>query len=325
MEENFDDFPSLKESLVSIENLKKYNWPIYDETKYESIEKFTEEIFSKVFQEFKILPNIVLPTKCKDFKFGLFRVRELSTFTDINIFSEHSYPPIGITKMGRCNFPKKPIFYCSNNPGTSLFEVVRESDFKNKQYCISRWQVNPSDDYLFFENYLQTELDEENNFKIFRDILREKLNETFKGKLSDDKMSGLINFLEFLDNSFINDESYAISASIAYRSFFPKHNMGTDILMYPSRQSLRKSVNFAISPNFVNNNLSINRFYIVSINDIKKDKSSFNISFLKYGDVDNRKIMWKNITEKDSVFEEHIKQDFGESFYKNVLRQSKLV
>lgn len=226
--------------------------------------------------------------------------------------------------MGRCNFPKKPVFYCSNNPGTSLFEVIRDNDFSNKKYCISKWRVNPTDDYLFFENYLQTELDEENDFKLFRDTLREKLNETFEGKLSDDKMSGLIKFLEFLDNSFINDENYSLSASIAYRSLFPRHNMGTDILMYPSKQSQRKSVNFAISPNFVDNNLFVDRFYIVSINNLDLIKGSYNLSFIRYGNVDNRKIIWKNITKKDDIFEENIKEDFGLSFYENILNQSNL-
>lgn len=86
MEENFDDFPTLKESLESIEKLMKHYWPVYDETKYKNIEEFTEKTFSKVSEEFRILPNMILPIRCKDFDFSLFRVRELSTFQDINFF-----------------------------------------------------------------------------------------------------------------------------------------------------------------------------------------------------------------------------------------------
>jgi len=33
------------------------------------------------------------------------------------------YPPDEITNVGRGNFPNKSVFYCSNDPGTSVFEI----------------------------------------------------------------------------------------------------------------------------------------------------------------------------------------------------------
>lgn len=281
MSDILKDFPSLEDSLKAIENLKEFKFPVYNIEKYQKNEDYIKEIFSIIEREFKLLPpNLLIPLKCKDFNFNLFRVREFSSFSDIDIFSEYSYPPIYLSKMGRCNFPKKPVFYCSNHPVTSLFETIRENNFKDKIYCISRWSVNKIAEDLFFENYLRTDLPQENDFKIFKEILDDKIDETFKGELSKDKKAGLIKYLEFLDKKFIDDENYAISSSIAYRSLFPKHNMGTDILMYPSKQSLYKGVNMAISPNFVDNNMNVNRFYKIKINKKDKEKSSIEMTFI---------------------------------------------
>ena len=130
MSEEFKDFPSLEDSLKAIKNLKDYKFPDYDPVKYLKREDYIKEVFSVIEKEFKLLPpNLLMPLKCNSFNFDLFRVRELSTFTDLDNFSEYSYPPISYTKKGRCNFPNKPVFYCSNHPVTALFETIQDNDF----------------------------------------------------------------------------------------------------------------------------------------------------------------------------------------------------
>tara|TARA_R110002126_G_scaffold290980_1_gene449771 strand:- start:841 stop:1815 length:975 start_codon:yes stop_codon:yes gene_type:complete len=317
-----NDFPSLEDSLKAIENLKKSEFPIYNKEKYPKKEDYINEVYSIIEKEFKISPpNLLLPTKCKDFNFNLFRVREHSTFTDVDRFSEYSYPPINLTKMGRCNFPEKPVFYCSNNPITSLFETIRDDNFENKMYCISKWNVNKTEEILLFENYLRSEIPSDNEFKIFKDILDEKIEETFKGELSQNKKKGLIKYLEFIDTKFIDDNDYSVSSSIAYKSLFPPHNMGTDILMYPSKQTMQKGVNMAINPNFVDIHMNANRFYIIKVNRREQNNVLFEISFINYGIVNNRKIMWSKIKDNDLTFENFIIEDFGQSFYKTITKK----
>jgi hypothetical protein len=318
------DFLPLEDSLKAIENLKKSEFPVYNKEKYPKKEDYINEVYSIIEKEFKTSPpNFFLQKKCKDFNFNLFRVREYSTFTDIDMFSEYSYPPINLTKMGRCNFPEKPVFYCSNNPITSLFETIRDDNFENKRYCISKWNVNKTEEILIFENYLRSLLPSDNEFKIFKELLDEKIEEIFKGELSQNKKKGLIKYLEFIDTKFIEDNDYSVSSAIAYKSLFPPHNNGTDILMYPSKQTIKKGVNMAINPNFVDNHMNANRFYIIEVSR-RVQNVLFEISFINYGIVNNRKIMLTKVKGNDLTFESFIIEDFGESFYKKITTANEL-
>ncbi|MDO6819444.1 RES domain-containing protein [Zobellia sp. 1_MG-2023] len=324
------DFPTLEESIKAIQKLEKYKFPKFKESDNQNINEFKKNVLAPIEKEFKAYPHLLQPKKCNEFNLNLFRVRDLSTFTNPDIFLEHSHPPSHMTKMGRCNFPKTPVFYCSNDPGTSLFEVIRDNDFEKKQFCISRWKVKPTEEILFFENFLRSPLPKENTFKEMNSTLVEKLDQIFEKKLSLDKREGLIKYLEYLDNCFISDDSYSLSATIAHNSLFRDHDTRTDILMYPSRQSNLKSVNLAINPNFVNNNMFVDRFYVVEVNNLSVDKSTYNLTFMQYGTVVNRLTYWRKIIEKDDLFEEYVISDFGRSFYnqidplKNIRQNNKL-
>ena len=94
--------------------------------------------------------------------------------------------------------------------------------------------------------------------------------------------------------------------------------------MYPSIQSNSRGVNFAVNPNFVTNHMYVDRFYIIKVNDISKNKKNYNISFSDYGTVVNNLTHWKKITESDDVFEGFVKTDFGQSFYDNLKTGEKL-
>ncbi len=107
-----DEFPSLEKTTQAINKLKNYKWPIFDPDINSDIDKFIKEIEDIVINEFYIFPSTLKRIEFKDFKINIFRAREVSTFTNINIFSEHSYPPPSFTGMGRCNFPKNPVFLC---------------------------------------------------------------------------------------------------------------------------------------------------------------------------------------------------------------------
>ena len=309
---------TLENSIKAKNKLQNFIWPKFGEFENTNIKKFKKKIFSIIYKEYKVQRNTIKNHKCKDLNLSFFRVRELSSFTDLNAFSEHSYPPINLTKMGRCNFPKNPVFYCSNDPGTSLMEVIRENNFEKKQYCISRWKIRKNDNELLFENYLRIDLPKENVFKDLNKNVYDQIKEAFAGKISESQIKGTIKYFEFLDESFINDNSYSLSATLAHESLFKEHLSRTDILAYPSRQSYYKGVNFAINPNFVDNNMYVDRFYVIDVNHISKNKDRYSINFQNYGIVMKNLIHWKKIIEKDEKFEKFVKSDFGQSFYESM-------
>ena len=127
----------------------------------------------------------------------------------------------------------------------------------------------------------------------------------------NDKKEGLMEYLQFLDNSFISDCDYSLSASLAHLALYSDHNLTTDILMYPSVQTRYKGVNMAIHPNFVENNMKITRFYITELNNYNPENGMINVSFTKYADIEKNYINWSNIFPEDKKWNNFIKEDFG--------------
>lgn len=281
MDHQFRDFPILSKVETSILALKKQGFPKYSGE--EDVEIFVEKISNLLINEFGILLNMVQYFEQDEFKLPIFRVRPFDEFTNINIFREHSYPPIDKVGMGRCNFPKYPVFYCSNDATTALVEAVKIYG-KNKLYCISKWEINPTAERFIFQTFLQAELPKENHFNVLRNNLINRINAGFGNKLDKERQAGLIAYLQFLHNSFITDTDYSLSASLAHISLFSGHTMATDILMYPSVQTRYKGVNMAIHPNFVENNMKIVRFYLVKLDSYDSKNGKMNVSYSKYAE-----------------------------------------
>ena len=316
---NIIDFPTKDKVISSIERLNAIDFPKYKGKT--NVDSFVENITKMLTSEFGIILNTLKPFKQKDFKLSIFRVREMDSFSNINLVREHSYPPIHLTGMGRCNFPQFPVFYCSNDAMTALIEVVRNYVGSEKKYCISKWEIHPTDQELVFETFLQSELPVENHFKIFQKEIQERINEpfekSFQEKLAPEKKDGLIEYLTYLDKSFINDKNYSISASLAHRSLYAGHNFRTDILMYPSVQTQFKGVNMALSPNFVENNLELKRLYEVTLDNYNPEKGEVKMTFHQYAEVEKNVIMWKRILTNDDTYNQTVKEDFGQYIKSN--------
>ena len=136
MKEDFTDFPNLSQVRESISKLIEIGFPKYE--KNIEVNSFVKNISKLLTNEFGILLNTFQYLKNKDFNFSIYRVRELDSFSNLNLFREHSYPPLNIVGMGRCNFPKYPVFYCSNDAMTALIEVAKVYGGNKKKYCISK-------------------------------------------------------------------------------------------------------------------------------------------------------------------------------------------
>ena len=307
------DIPKLSEVNKAIERIKANDFPQY--TNGNDVEKFVKEIKQILINEFGILFNPVTPLKHLEFSLKIFRAREANLNTDFNLIRAHSYPPIDLTKMGRCNFPKYPVFYGSDNALTALIEIARNTENPNKKYFISKWEILSPEETLIFQTFLQTELPDENLYKIFQKEIKGKINKTFEKsfneKLDPEREKGLVKYLSFLDSSFIKDNNYSLSASLAFKALYDEHNYRTDILMYPSVQTKFQGVNLAIQPNFVENYLKLNRIYEVSLENYNPEQGSVSITFHKYGIVEKNVIMWKNIAPDNDFYNEMVKKDFG--------------
>lgn len=310
-----NDFPSTTEVNKIIKKFEDYIWPEIREE--DDVKEFVEKLSKAITNELNLFPNLLLQLKPDIFKFGIFRARPVNSFTNIDLFREHSYPPINLVKLGRCNFPKYPVFYSSNNPITALAEVIRENDFKSQKFCISSWEIIPSNNEFIFESFLQTDLHPKNQFASLAKSMAERINEPFKGKLSNDKQKALLKFLRYIDSQFIKDSNYSLSASLAHRRIYGNHNFCTDILMYPSVQTEMQGVNLAINPNFVDNHMRIKRFYIVEINDYDIKSGQFNVSFFKYGEILKNTIFWKGIIPSDENYKKYFEEDFSNYVDKN--------
>ena len=110
---DIDNFPKISEVKRSITKLQKINFPIY--IRESNVEDFVKRISDIIENEFGFIPNFKQIFKNNKFNKVFFRARELESISNINLIREHSYPPIDVAGMGRCNFHKLPVFYCSDN------------------------------------------------------------------------------------------------------------------------------------------------------------------------------------------------------------------
>jgi hypothetical protein len=310
------EFPSYNQVLQAIEKLKKVEWPKFDnETSISDLIKKIDEIY---FEELPILPNIVKFKKPREFQFSLYRVREFDNIFNKDYISEYSYPPIEKTKIGRCNFPNRPVFYCSDNPMVALMETVRESDFKGKVFCLTKWNLIPSKEKFIVENFLGSGLHPDNPFNLLIETEIHQIKEQFNQVWNEDIEKGFLFLQAFLHETFINDHNYGLSAALANRTIFAPHDMATDILLYPSVQSKYKGVNMAINPNFVDQQMQLQRLYLVKLNRKDLEIGEFNISFThSYGVVNKNRIKWKKIESDNEEYKKFIVEDFSHNLPDN--------
>lgn len=308
MSEEFKNFPTYKESKRAIEKLQNIVWPQFEN--FESSNEYIKEVEKIIYQEFDIIPSGLRLQKPKDFNLSIFRAREVNTIKNIDLISEHSYPPVNLTGFGRCNFPNNPVFYCSNHPITSLLEIIRNTDYIDKEYCLSVWGIINSESPICIQNYFHSELPKANGFSAIKDADILQLDKTFEHKLDPDKKAGLLELIGFLHSTFINDKSHKLSAAIAHQVLFAEHNFRTDILMYPSIQTKLTGMNMAIQPNFVDNQMQLKRLYFVKITGYNKENDSYNFSFGRYGYVEKNVIMWRESKKNDELFDKFYKDDF---------------
>lgn len=310
MNKKKQEFFTLEEVRLAIDKFENQTFlKIKDFDNIEDYLKYYNKIFHSYFYG---ISNPVLILNPNIFKFNLFRVRELDSIKNKNLFCEHSYPPLKFTPDGRCNFRNNPVFYCSNNPLTALNEVIRDSDFKSKKYCISVWSLIQNESNFYLDIYLQNELHSLNPFKILAENTEQKINDIFNN-LTESQKLGVIEFHKFIAKKFIADEDYSISAFLSHKRLNTNEEHSCDMIIYPSVQTDLISANFAIHPNFVDNCMKVEMFYIVEVNSINKKTTEHKLTFSKYGKIEKNIIIWKDLMLGDSYYEENFLKHFNKN------------
>ncbi|MFZ4726290.1 MAG: hypothetical protein ACOYMD_12690 [Paludibacter sp.] len=307
----FNDFLQLQQVENSIKNLNNYIWPVYNNSI--DFEQFTKDIYEVFFQYFGIYPPspMILVNAENEVSLKFYRVRPLEDFTDLSLITEYSYPPINNVVHRRCNFPKKPVFYSSNNPYTSIKEVVRESETNNETiYLLSAWEINKKCSIRVVP-YLFQNLPLENEYKKLGAHALEEFKRVLEKEkqLNESQINGCKLYLQFLASKFIED-NHNISAALAHSILYANINLRADIFIYPSIMTDLKTVNMAIHPNFVDQNMELKRIYSIKV---KKTDDKFligEISIRNYAEVKDGVIIWRNSDVNDKDFWEFSKDDF---------------
>lgn len=306
-------FPTVQMVQSALLRLRQSGFPRFQQG--DNGDEFASRISKILTNELNVLPNIPQFDKVSNLGFKLFRVRELGGISNRELPQEYSYTPVNLArKVGRCNLPYHPVFYCSSQPMVALAEVVKNDNFENKRYVISRWNAYPSEDRMVLEPFTFCNLPSDNHFNILKNGITAKLPGIFENRLTKDQEEGLKLYLEFLSESFLSDEEYSLSASLAHRRLYAplvKNSVRTHVLLYPSVQTRYIGINMAIHPAFVDKYLYPDRFYEVEISSLDKEIGSIKVSFSKYGESTGGSIQWFNIHPHDLTYQKYIRDDFN--------------
>ncbi len=261
-----EKLPSLDSVIDGFKKLEYLNEGDY---KYETIKE-------EYFKHIKLFPNFIAPNG----KWGspLYRTSVINDpnidITDIQSFS---FPiPIYCTKKGRCNLIEHPVFYASIDVDTALRERRKDDDTplqKGDEVYISHWKIKEKVDFRYAQFIFNDDV------KLGK--LIKKLNLSNKTKLVNLSTSYSRNkqqSFEYLNNKlseFFLLKNYNFSSFVAHNTLYENSKnlpFKADAILYPSLQASYESLNFAIHPDFVLNNLEL----------VKVDKIKF-IEFINDG------------------------------------------
>jgi hypothetical protein len=273
----------------------------------------------KVFDDCEIpITRMTIPNKAHPSKFFRARIISSNSCEDLSDPKTYSYPPIANTKSyQRANVPGYPVFYGALDAHTALEEIKKpgvEPLEKDDIIFLSEWRLKEGADITL--NYLTLpEIIEENQLysMLTRKVYKE-LKELFseKGAKYVDYQLALF---ERISRLFLG-ENYLQSSVIAYNIMFltPKiEGLKIDGIIYPSCSNQFRSVNCALSPEFVDDNLEL-----VGVSKLKFNQFSdlgAEVSNTYVGTFDGNKISWTSqvsellTDEYDTIFISELQWD----------------
>ena len=119
---------------------------------------------------------------------------------------------------------------------------------------------------------------------------------------SDSQKKAYLEVVKEFYNSFISTTDYNYASIFSHISFFRFDGGSTDMILYPSVKDLDQ-INAAIAPNFVDNQMQIDRIYILNV-----FRNSINISH--FSEVKNNKVVFIKREDNQDRFQHIFSEDF---------------
>jgi hypothetical protein len=308
---------SYKIPLPSYEELKKNidqlllieNWDNY---KIKSSPKKFERRLNELFSgKLGVFPQIFTVMRSEDFSFPFYRLRKDIRSMNKSLISEYSYPPNNLVKTTqRANIPFHPVFYCCDHPKTAILETLRTEKKINPStnYFLSKWSLKTGIE-LRVTPFLFGNLHNDSPYKLMSDDNFKKIEKTLSG-YNEDEINSFKKIMRFLSHLFIYDNSYAVSSFIAHSYLYAAHNMRTDIFMYPSYQSERTQVNFAIHPNVVIEKMCLKCVYKINIQKLDVEKGYCSLTTTHIGKNEDSILSWEHVSKLNDTQLEELKNVF---------------
>lgn len=334
---DFSNMPTLAKVKSVIKELESLKW-----------EKFkpgdSVSIYNKKIEETLtgILGGISLNYRWFDgsrtLPFNFYRVRPFDEFKNIRLRNEYSYPPAIIPSHQRANLPGYPVFYASDFPLTAVIEVIRThknlSEIKDRYFCLSVWKVT-GDQSAVLAPLLYDGIPTDNPLYEFGQYTKGQEPEELKSLFTPDQIAGMEEMLKFYSRVFQNDDQYTISSFIGHRHLYndvdapdnqPELQFRGDILIYPSIRLDKRSINYAIHPNFADERMTLSSIYKIRIKNFIEENSflsGFTFDLAAYAHNDKGRIIWLNPDPNNELYKRKLREDFppeiGEFQFKHSL------
>ena len=308
--------PSPTEAKEYISALESENWIEYDGSNLDVYLKNMHQKISKICGSYQAFYVQFSKDLIPELKF--YRVRELRDISRPDLRSSYSYPPYEkVNENRRANLIGHPVFYGCEDPIVALYELINDvknvDQYLNKTYVVSTWILKQNNNF-FLSPFIPQSLREINGLCKLSDYNYKDLESIFKRPLNSNEIEGLKILFDYFANLYIRDDKRSISAYIAH--FHIHYNpFITSIFAYPSIK-VNNINNFAMHPNFVDENLLLSHLYHLKItSEIKEvpthDKFKCKIEFgPQFAETSNNKIIFHEIYKKKTLFEELLKIDF---------------
>jgi len=296
--------PSLEEINKAIIEFEQEDWSNNDISK---VEKYVSKLDRYFISKFGFILKTLRASNTNNLPNKVFRLRKHESGINTSLITEFSHPPVYKTSIQRANLPSHPIFYCAPSASTALFEMLQLTYKENEDnsYYLSEWvflQDLPVYVSLFiYGEYERVDLYNSWSEKSFSD-LRKKLPE-----LTDDESVRLRSILSYFSKLFEKNENHYLSSYLGHIHFYDKTNIRTDVMIYPSIQTDKSSLNFAIHPNAVFHKMRLNRIFSFKVKSYKADfnktgvRASFEFGIEDRLGINNEHgyLAWRNLPNED--------------------------
>lgn len=307
-----NNFKDLLEKLKS-EKIEEYDG-------VQNVHDYMKMARRKIINAVGELPELIIQPNIASSQLHhkIFRVRLASEINNSFLRSEYSYPPMTACSNQRANLAKNPVFYGSSNPTVCVFETIKQSEITaDTIFCISVWSIDPNKKFSVAPYVIDT-IDETNEFYTLSQSILKKFPLKLANKFSNEEINYKLDLIKLFSSLFVSDDIPFISSIIAFEFLYVPNKINTDILIYPSLQLNKKEINYAINPNFVDESMTLDRVYQVSIRNIDFNNGNpiYQMGIQKYAFMKNSRLIW-NIFDKANEEEMSIIRSDFKGFIKN--------